>query len=118
MELLDRATAAYMLDRLIAESVRYGRTLSVVRLRMPADDVPEAAARLRFAVRDADLLVRWSEEDVLALLPETDSDGAEAAADRLRDAVRDMPVHAGIAQWSGETGDVLLRRAGWAAVRP
>jgi Diguanylate cyclase, GGDEF domain len=118
MELLDRATAAYMLDRLIAESVRYGRVLSVVRLRMPAEDLPEAATRLRFAVRDADVLVRWTDEDVLALLPETDIGGADTAAERLRDAIRDLPVHAGTAQWNGETGDVLLRRAGWAAVRP
>lgn len=118
MELLDRATAAYMLDRLIAESLRYGRALSVVRLRMPADDVPEAAARLRFAVRGADVLARWTDEDVLALLPETDGPGAEATAERLRDAIRDVPVLAGTAQWEGDTGDVLLGRAAFAAARP
>jgi diguanylate cyclase with GGDEF domain len=118
MELLDRQTAAYVLDRMVAESARYGRRLSVVRLRMPAEDVPEATERLRFALRDADVLVRWTDEDVLALLPETDLTGAETTAERLRDAIRDLPVHAGTAQWEGETGDVLLRRAGWAAVRP
>ncbi|HEY7076686.1 MAG TPA: hypothetical protein VH418_15005 [Solirubrobacteraceae bacterium] len=118
MELLDRTTAAYVLDRMIAESARYGRCLSVVRLRMPADDLPEATRRLRFAVRDADVLVRWTDEDVLALLPETDIGGAEVTADRLRDAIRDLPVHAGTAQWEGDSGDVLLRRAGWAALRP
>lgn len=118
MELLDRATAAYLLDRMIAESARYGRRLSVVRLRMPADDVLGVAARLRFALRGADMLARWTDEDVLAVLPETDIGGAEATAERLREAIRDLPVHAGTAQWQGETGDVLLRRAGWAAVRP
>jgi Diguanylate cyclase, GGDEF domain len=118
MELLDRPTTAYVLDRMIANAVRYDRALSVVRLRMPAEDLSDALARLRFAVRDADVLARWTDEDVVALLPETDRVGADATAERLRDAIRDVPVLAGTAQWQGDTGDVLLRRAAVAAARP
>ena len=39
---------------------------------MPEGHVLPAAERLRFAVRDADVLARWTEEDLLAVLPETD----------------------------------------------
>jgi hypothetical protein len=118
MELLDRPTTAYVLDRLIADAARYGRCLSVVRMRMPAEDLPDAVTRLRFAVRDADVLARWTDEDVIALLPETDIGGADVTAERLRDELRDIPVLAGTAQWEGDTGDVLLRRAAFAASRP
>jgi hypothetical protein len=118
MELLDRPTAAYVLDRMIAESARYGRRLSLVRLRMPAGDVGEAAGRLRFAVRGADVLARWADEDLVAVLPETDLPGAEVAADRLRDTLRDFPVLTGVVEWRGDTGDVLIRRAMVDAMRP
>jgi hypothetical protein len=118
MDLLDRPTAAYVLDRMIAESARYGRSLCLVRLRMPAGHLPAAGERLRFAVRDADVLVRWTDEDLLALLPETDIMGAEVAAERLRDTLRGIPVHAGTVQWQGDTGDVLVRRANVQATRP
>jgi diguanylate cyclase with GGDEF domain len=111
MELLDRQTVAYVLDRMIAVSARYGRSLCLVRLRMPASQVPAAAGRLRCAVRDADVLARWTDEDLLALLPETDLVGAEVAAERLRDTLREFPVLAGAVQWHGETGEVLVRRA-------
>ena len=117
MELLDRPTAAYVLDRLIAEAARYGRRLCLVRLRMPEGHVPEAAERLRFAVRDADVLARWTEEDLLAVLPETDLLGAEVAAERLRKTLRDIPLHAGAVEWQGDTGDILIRRANAEAVR-
>src|SRR4051794_5501098 len=111
MELLDRPTAAYVLDRMIAASARYGRRLCLVRLRMPAGVVGAAAGRLRLAVRDADVLVRWTDEDLLALLPETDILGAEVAAERLRETLRDFPVLAGVVEWQGDTRDILIRRA-------
>src|SRR3954447_9978871 len=118
MELLDRPTAAYVLDRMIAEAARYGRRVCLVRLRMPEGPVPAAAERLRFAVRHADVLVRWTEEDLLAVLPETARLGAEVAAERLRDTLGDIPLHAGAVEWQGDTGDLLSRRANAAAVHP
>jgi hypothetical protein len=118
MELLERPAAGYVLDRMIAEAARYGRRLCLVRLRMPEGHVAPAAERLRFAVRDADVLARWTEEDLLAFLPETDILGAEIAAERLREVLRDLPVHAGAVEWQGDTGDILVRRANVVAMRP
>jgi len=118
MELLDRPTAAYVLDRLIAEAARYGRRLCLVRLRMPEGHVLGAAERLRFGLRAADVLARWTEEDLVAVLPETDLLGAEVAAERLRETLGDIPLNAGAVEWQGDTGDVLIRRANTAAARP
>ncbi|MCE3026910.1 GGDEF domain-containing protein [Salinicola sp. DM10] len=52
------------------------------------------AARLRGAVRDGDVAVRWGGEEFLVLLPATDATAAQVIAERLRDAVIHTPVHA------------------------
>ena len=118
MDLPQRETARYMLDRLIAEWRRYGRPFAIVRLQLPAECVEPATPRLRSALRDADVLAQWAEEELLVLLPETDGPGGQAAAERLRTAVREMPVLAGAAEWSGGSPEGLMSRAGWAAARP
>jgi hypothetical protein len=117
MELPARETAAYILDRLIGEWRRYGHVFSVVRIEMPGDRVPAAIPRLQSALRDADVLARWDDEELLVLLPETDQEGAEFAAERLRDAVREIPVLAGAVQWTGGSAEGLLSRARWVAAR-
>ena len=117
MEAPGRETAVYILDRLIGEWRRYGRVFSVVRLELPAEHVDAAVPRLQSALRDADVLARWDDEELLVLLPETDQDGADVAAERLRDAVREFPVLAGAVQWTGGSAEGLLSRARWVAAR-
>jgi len=117
MDLPGRETALYMLERLIAEYRRYGRPFAIVRLELPAGQVAEALPRLRGALRDADSLVAWGEGDLLVLLPETAVEGAEIAATRLRAAVREIPMLAGAAEWTGGSPEGLVSRARWAAAR-
>ena len=117
MDLPERDTARYILERLIGEWRRYGRLFSIVRLELPAALVADALPRLQAALRDADVLATWDREELLVLLPETDQIGADAAAERLRDGVREIPVLAGAVQWTGGSAEGLLSRARWVAAR-
>ena len=105
MELPDRETAGYILERLIGEWRRYGRLFSIVRLELPADRVADALPRLQATLREADVLARWDDEELVVLLPETDQAGADSAAERLRDAVREIPMLAGAVQWTGGSAE-------------
>ena len=100
-----------LLDRLVAEGVRYGRDFALVRIIAPLGSVEEVAPQLAAALRDADVLVRWEADELLALLPATDRPGAERAAQRLRAAVDGTPVALGAAHWVGDTAFDLLARA-------
>lgn len=55
----------------------------------PVGDVAlaELAHALRGQLREVDLVARWGGEEFLVLLPDTDADGAERVAERLRTAV-------------------------------
>ena len=99
-----------MLDRLVAEGVRYGRDFALVRISVPLGTAETVAPLLSAALRDADVIVRWEADELLALLPATDRPGAERAAQRLRDAV-DMDMSVGAAHWVGDTAYDLLARA-------
>ena len=100
-----------LLDRLVAEGVRYGRDFALVRIALPLGTVDELAPRLDEVLRDADVLVRWEADELLALLPATDRAGAERAAERLKQAVDGVPVQLGAAHWVGDTAFDLLARA-------
>jgi cobalamin biosynthesis protein CbiG len=100
-----------LLDRLVAEGVRYGRDFALVRIMAPLGSVEEVAPQLAAALRDADVLVRWEADELLALLPATDRSGAERAAERLQDSVDGTPIHVGAAHWVGDTAFDLLARA-------
>jgi GTP cyclohydrolase III len=100
-----------LLDRLVAEGVRYGRDFAVVRIVAPLGTVEELAPVLARALRDADVLVRWEADELLALLPATDRKGADRAAERLREAAVDVPVRVGAAHWVGDTAHDLIARA-------
>ena len=117
MEAPGRETAVYILDRLVGEWRRYGRVFSVVRVELPAASVSEAIPRLEASLREPDVLAVWGEEELLVLLPETDQLGADSAAERLRDSVREIPVLAGAVQWTGGSVEGLLSRARWVAAR-
>jgi hypothetical protein len=100
-----------LLDRLVAEGVRYGRDFALVRVQAPYGSVEELAPQLDAALRDADVLVRWEADELLALLPATDRPGADRAAERLRVAAGQVPVVVGAAHWVGDTARDLLSRA-------
>src|SRR3954467_8943030 len=71
-----------LLDRLVAEGVRYGRDFALVRIVVPLGTADEIAPLLDAILRDADVLVRWEADELLALLPATDRAGAGRAAQR------------------------------------
>jgi hypothetical protein len=100
-----------LLDRLVAEGVRYGRDFALVRIIAPLGSIEELAPHLASALRDADVLVRWEADELLALLPATDRPGADRAAERLREAAGMVPVSVGAAHWVGDTAHDLLSRA-------
>ena len=100
-----------LLDRLVAEGVRYGRDFALVRVVAPLGSVEELAPLLAASLRDADVIVRWEADELLALLPATDRPGAERAAERLRDASAPLEVSVGAAHWVGDTAYDLLTRA-------
>lgn len=60
----------------------------------------QAAAVLEKSLRRGDILARWGGEEFLAVFPETDREGTQAAAEKLRSAVEsapwDIPDHPGI----------------------
>lgn len=99
-----------LLDRLVAEGVRYGRDFALVRIVVPLGTVEGVARLLDGILRDADVLVRWEADELLALLPATDRPGADRAAQRLSEA-SDMPISVGAAHWVGDTTYDLLTRA-------
>jgi hypothetical protein len=99
-----------LLDRLVAEGVRYGRDFALVRIVVPLGTADEIAPLLAAILRDADVLVRWEADELLALLPATDRVGADRAAVRLREA-SDTPIAVGAAHWVGDTAHDLLSRA-------
>ena len=100
-----------LLDRLVAEGVRYGRDFALVRIAVPLGAAEELAPTFGRVLRDADVLVRWEADELLALLPATDRPGAERAAERLKEAADGTPVQLGAAHWVGDTAFDLLARA-------
>jgi hypothetical protein len=99
-----------ILDRLVAEGVRYGRDFALVRISVPLGSADDIAPLLSSALRDADVMVRWEADELLVLLPATDRAGADRAAQRLRNAV-DLDLGVGAAHWVGDTPHDLLARA-------
>jgi hypothetical protein len=100
-----------LLERLVAEGVRYGRDFALVRIVVPLGSADDLAPTFGHVLRDADVLVRWEADELLALLPATDRTGAERAAERLREAVDGAAIRVGAAHWVGDTAYDLLNRA-------
>jgi hypothetical protein len=107
-----REVGRVMLNRLVAEGVRYGRDFAIVRVTVPGGVDEPVARQLAFGLRDADVLVRWSDTELLALLPETDRGGAARTAERLRAAAEGMAARVAAAHWVGDTAADLLGRVG------
>jgi hypothetical protein len=100
-----------LLDRLVAEGVRYGRDFAIVRIAVPLGTAEELAPRFASVLRDVDALARWEADELLVLLAGTDRDGAERAVERLRGAVGGTPIQLGAAHGVGDTTVDLLARA-------
>ena len=92
----------WMLRRMVAAAVRYGHEFGVLLVRGAEADA------LVPVLRGADLLARWEGGDLLALLPDTDRAGAEAAAERVRAATG---AGVGAVHWGGDLAGDLLERA-------
>jgi len=92
--------------REVERAHRFGRTLSVLALDLDrfkevndsyghgAGDavLAEFARRIRAEIREVDLAFRQGGEEFVALLPETDADGAVVLAQRLGAVVRATPI--------------------------
>jgi hypothetical protein len=92
----------WMLRRLVAAGVRYGREFAVLLVRGADPDV------LGGVLRGADIFSRWDDGDLLALLPDTERAGGAAVAERVR-AVTGARV--GAAHWGGDLAEDVLERA-------
>ncbi len=134
--LLGRPWFRDLLRHEFERAVRYRRALAVIVLEPDGvEDLPaaglgrlarETAARLRGLVRDVDLVARLGDRRFAVALPETDAAGGLAAAERLRQALADLPlpgarrerrtttVSIGVAAWPSrgmERAEDLLGRA-------
>jgi diguanylate cyclase (GGDEF)-like protein len=103
------------LQREIERANRFGRPISVILLDLDrfkaindtyghkrGDDVlVEIAQRVQGVIREVDVFARYGGEEMCLLLPETDRAGAEAAAERVSEAVRCTPF--------GAAGEAPLR---------
>jgi two-component system cell cycle response regulator len=134
--LANRRHGAHALERAVAVATRHGHLLALARVDVDrfkeindthghqAGDrvLAEVARRLAGAVRGGDELARWGGDEFVAILPDTDREGALRAAERLRAAVAAAPVpvsvgdvavtiSVGWAHWAGDTPGDLLARA-------
>jgi diguanylate cyclase (GGDEF)-like protein len=136
--LANRYALGEQLNQEIAKSSRSGRPLSLLMIdldhfkvlndrfgHLAGDQVLAGVAScLREACRVGDLVGRYGGEELLAILPNTDRDGAAHFAERLRRQVLDWPlahpvtVSIGVAQWQpGFSPKDLIRSADGALYR-
>jgi hypothetical protein len=93
----------WLLRRMVASGVRYGHGFAVLLVRGAEPDA------LGGVLRGADVFAHWDADDLLlALLPETDRDGAARAAERIREATG---ATVGAAHWVGDVAEDLVERA-------
>jgi len=130
----NRRKAAEALERECARSTRYGNPLCLILfdidLFKAVNDkfghatgdlvlthVAQTASRV---VRPIDLVARWGGEEFLAILPETNLEGALSAAEKIRCAMQDedpgdgpgVTISAGVARFEpGEEIDKFVGRA-------
>lgn len=97
----NRRSAEIHLERMTSQASRTRRPLALLLLAVASDahartaagaDVTDRAARavaerLVSVCRTADVLARWDREQFVVLLPNTDREGAEKAAERVTDAL-------------------------------
>ncbi|MGA2009261.1 MAG: PAS domain S-box protein [Solirubrobacteraceae bacterium] len=113
------------LDEEVRRARRHGRPVSLVvfdidHFKLVNDThgheagnrtLAEFAARLRAVRRDGEILARVGGEEFAWILPETDGDGAQLAAERVRRAIADLPFP-GIGRVTTSAGVCALDDAG------
>jgi two-component system cell cycle response regulator len=129
--LLNRRAILSQLAGTISGARRHGHPLSIAMVDLDnfkhvndahghaaGDEVLIAAVRaMRTHLRAEDALGRLGGKEFLVLLPDTQAFAAHSVAEKLRAAVATAPAavsvtcSVGVATWSDETPDVLLRRA-------
>jgi two-component system cell cycle response regulator len=129
--LLNRRAILSQLGGTISGARRHGHPLSIAMVDLDnfkrindthghstGDAVLVAAVRaMRTHLRAEDALGRLGGEEFLVLLPHTEAPAARSVAEKLRAEVAAAPAPVpvtcsmGVATWSGETPDLLLRRA-------
>jgi diguanylate cyclase (GGDEF)-like protein len=129
--LLNRRAILSQLGGTISGARRHGHPLSIALVDLDnfkqindthghatGDEVLIAAVRaMRSRLRAEDALGRLGGEEFLILLPDTQAAAARSVAEKLRAEVATAPgavsvtCSVGVATWSGETPDLLLRRA-------
>lgn len=129
---LSREAAGLRLDAEISRSRRYSNPLSCLIARLDGDATAYAALErlLREQLRWVDVLARWSDTELLVVLPETPARAATALCRKLAIQVRGLVHEEGIA-WGASTwrrGDdaaLFIARAragdrgpGWPLVAP
>ena len=138
--LMNRAAFDDRFAEAFASAARHGRALSVVMLDVdhfkayndafghPAGDgvLQTVAAKVASVARAADTVARYGGEEFVVVLPDTDSGGATALAERCRAAVanaawgqRAVTVSVGVSTLSPRTADAatLVREADEALYR-
>ncbi|MDQ6650061.1 MAG: diguanylate cyclase [Actinomycetota bacterium] len=123
----------------IERAARFGRPLALLmldidRFKLVNDEhghqrgdsvLIELAMRVKAEIREVDTLARYGGEELVLVLPETDLEGAEMAAERIVEVIRHRPfghvgeqllpvtVSIGVAVFPqhGTTANTLLRRA-------
>jgi len=105
-QLFNRRFVEESLEHEFNRARRYGNKLSVILTdidffkkvndvhgHMAGDEVLRVVSqRLTDGLRDSDILGRYGGEEFLVVLPETDIQGAEILAERLREAVQATPI--------------------------
>lgn len=108
-DLYNRRYLAESLEKECRRASRYGRPLSCLMIdidefkpcndlygHLTGDDVlRQAAALIKGAVRDTDVVTRYGGEEFCVLLPETPHEGAVQLAERVRSAIGDRPLFVG-----------------------
>jgi diguanylate cyclase (GGDEF)-like protein len=134
--LRNRRAILLELETMVATARRHHRPLSALMIDVdnfkPVNDdhghrtgdavLREVAARIGDRLRGADVAGRLGGDEVVVLLPETDSGGAAILGDSIRAAISgnpvstpsgpiDVTVSVGAAAWGGESSEHLLDRA-------
>jgi diguanylate cyclase (GGDEF)-like protein len=109
-------------DREVESAVRSGRPLSLVvadidHFKAVNDDhghqvgdeiLVEVARRLRDCTRIPDVVARYGGEEFVVLLPDADSEGATATAERIRAAIAATPITPTLPGLTAQTGGARI----------
>jgi GGDEF domain-containing protein len=114
--LLTRTGLEERAAREIVRAARYGRPLTLLVVKPGSSDgatMRVCARVLQDQLRDLDILARFDERHLAAMLPETDAHGGQLVVDRLRERLLAVGADIGLAAFpdDGRTWDLLKAHA-------